>query len=163
MISKQLLKTASKIIEWLRFFCTCAVVLLHAVGGPSDGNAVISFQHGAYDTTRILFSEGLCRVAVPFFFLISGYLFFVRLEEWDKFVWFDKLKKRGKTLLAPYLIWNFIAICFSILKLYAKFIFKGEGYPDFTVWYNGIGGYEHSGTQGMEETPSIILFGIFEI
>ena len=142
----------SKTIEWLRFFCIGAVVLLHAVGLPLDGNEVISFRYGAYDTIRILFSEGLCRVAVPIFFLISGYLFFVRLEEWDKDVWFEKIKKRGKTLLVPYFLWNLIAICFSLLVLYLKFVLKGGDAPDIVAWYSRIGGlraFWDSGTGGL--------------
>lgn len=142
----------SKTIEWLRFFCVGAVVFIHAAGSPLEGNDVISFRYGAYDTIRILISEGLCRVAVPIFFLISGYLFFVRLEKWDKDVWFEKLKKRGKTLLVPYLLWNLIAICFSLLILYSNFILKGGDAPDLVAWYNRIGGlraFWDSGTGGL--------------
>ena len=130
----------SKTIEWLRFFCIAAVVLLHAVGLPLDGNEYISYRYGAYDTIRILFSEGLCRVAVPVFFLISGYLFFISLEQWNKDVWIDKLKKRCKTLLVPYLLWNLIAICYSLSILYPMFIFMGGEAPDILAWYNRIGG-----------------------
>ena len=99
----------SRSIDWLRFPCAAAVVLLHAFGQPLAGNDCISFRYGAYDTIRILFSEGLCRIAVPIFFFISGYLFFVRLEHWDTKAWVGKLKKRVKTLLVPYLLWNIIA------------------------------------------------------
>ena len=101
----------SKTIEWLRFFCIGLIVLLHAVGMPLEGKDAISYQNGAFDTIRILFSEGICRVAVPIFFLVSGYLFFVKLEEWNTNIWIDKLKKRVKTLLIPYVLWNLITIC----------------------------------------------------
>ena len=130
----------SKTIEWLRFFCIAAVVLQHAKGCPLDGNEVVSFRYGAYDTIRILFSDGLCRVAVPIFFLISGYLFFVRLEKWDKGIWLEKIKKRMRTLLVPYLLWNFIAIAFSLSILYLQFILKGGESPDIVAWYDGIDG-----------------------
>lgn len=130
----------SKAIEWLRFFCIGAVVLIHAARSQLNGDVAVSFRHGVYDTIRILFSEGLCRVAVPIFFLISGYLFFVRLEEWDKDIWTDKLKKRVRTLLIPYLLWNLIAICFSLLILYLKFIILGGDAPDIAAWYYKIGG-----------------------
>ena len=73
----------SKTIEWLRFFCAAAVVVLHSAGKPLEGNVVISCQYGAYDAIRILFSHGLCRVAVPLFFFISGYIFFVGLHTLD--------------------------------------------------------------------------------
>lgn len=69
----------SNTIEWLRYFCIGMVVLTHAVGSPLDGNDVISYHFGVYDTIRILFSEGLCRMVSPTLFIISGYLF---LLEW---------------------------------------------------------------------------------
>lgn len=130
----------SKTIEWLRFFCIGLIVLLHAVGMPLEGKDAISYQNGAFDTIRILFSEGICRVAVPIFFLVSGYLFFVKLEEWNTNIWIDKLKKRVKTLLIPYVLWNLITICFSLAMLYPKFILKGGEAPDLISWYDSIGG-----------------------
>lgn len=65
----------SGLIEWLRFFCVVCVVYLHA-GLPFDGQDLISCHHGLYDTLRIVISHGFCRIAVPTFFIISGYLFF---------------------------------------------------------------------------------------
>ena len=139
----------SQTIEWLRFFCIAAVVLLHAVDLPVDGSA-ITYHNGAYDSVQIMFSEGLCIVAVPIFFIISGYLFFVKLEEWDKKIWLDKMKKRAKTLLLPYLLWNLIAILFSLGMLYLRARMKG-GAPDIAAWYNGMGGLKafwDTGTAG---------------
>lgn len=131
----------SKTIEWLRFCCIGAVVLLHAVGDPLEGKEIISWQYGAYDTVRILFSEGLCRVAVPIFFLISGYLFFVKLEEWRTDIWADKLKRRVKTLLIPYVLWNLLSVVFAFAKLYLRFFLIGGDAPDLPAWYHdSIGG-----------------------
>lgn len=129
----------SKTIEWLRFFCIAAVVLLHALGKPLEGNDIIAYQYGVYDTVRILFSEGLCTVAVPIFFLISGYLFFVKLEEWNTDIWGGKLKRRAKTLLLPYFLWNLISIAFALAILYAKHYFTGCEAPNLTDWFSGYG------------------------
>ena len=41
-------------------------------------------------------------ICVPFFFIISGYLFF-RTFEWSKL--FDKYKSRLRTIFVPYIIW----------------------------------------------------------
>ena len=114
----------SRSIDQLRFPCAAAVVLLHALGQPLAGNDGISFRYGAYDATRILFSEGMCRVAVPIFFFISGYLFFVKLEQWNINVWVDKLRKRAKTLLVPYLLWNIIAFLLLVAIECGKLIIK---------------------------------------
>ena len=50
-------------------------------------------------------SQGLCRLAVPLFFVISGYLFFAGTD-WSMLEYAAKLKKRIKSLLIPYLFWN---------------------------------------------------------
>jgi surface polysaccharide O-acyltransferase-like enzyme len=49
-------------------------------------------------------------VAVPLFFLISGYLFFLGSWSWEKYV--GKLKRRFHTLLIPYLFWNLSVLAF---------------------------------------------------
>lgn len=130
----------SKTIEWLRFFCAAAVVVLHSAGKPLEGNAVISCQYGAYDTIRILFSHGLCRVAVPLFFFISGYLFFTGLEQWNTKVWVAKLKRRCRTLLVPYILWNIISVLFSLAMLYPKFMLHGGDAPSVAEWFRNLGG-----------------------
>ena len=130
----------SKTIEWLRFFCIGTVVLLHAFGKPLEGKEIISYHNGVYDSIRILFSQGFCTVAVPIFFLISGYLFFVKLEEWKTDVWVGKLKRRGKTLLLPYLLWNLISIVFALAILYLNYFFRGDAAPDVVDWFKSYGG-----------------------
>lgn len=130
----------SKTIEWLRFFCIAAVVLLHAFGKPLEGKEIIAYQNGAYDTIRILFSEGFCTVAVPIFFLISGYLFFVKLEEWNTDIWVGKLKRRAKTLLLPYFLWNLISIAFALSILYINYFAERGDAPDLVALFNSYGG-----------------------
>ena len=149
----------SKTIEWLRFFCIVVVVLLHAVGSPMDGREVISYHNGVYDTIRILFSEGFCRIAVPTFFLISGYLFFFKLEEWSTDIWFNKLKKRVRTLLIPYLLWNLIAIIVSLMLLLHNYVLGSGVLPGLIK----LAGLEHFGIRDMEDNQSIILCGLSEI
>ena len=78
---------------------------------------MISASGFAY-TLRILLSEGVCRIAVPAFFLISGYLFFANMKEWDGNVWIGKLKRRVHTLLIPYIIWNILGIAYVCLSPY---------------------------------------------
>ena len=95
----------SQLIDWLRFPLAAAVVLLHAGEhpiGPDD----VSF----YDTLRIALSHGICRIAVPVFFFFSGFLFFTHMDHWDTQVWLGKVKKRVRTLLLPYLLWNVITL-----------------------------------------------------
>ncbi|MBR0500105.1 MAG: acyltransferase [Bacteroidales bacterium] len=94
----------SRAIDFLRFPMAALVVLLHtaALG--------VGSTHPVYSTLCIVLGRGICRVAVPCFFLISGFLFFSQLEDkWNTDVWIGKIKKRIKTLLIPYLLWNIIA------------------------------------------------------
>lgn len=126
----------SRTIEWLRFFCAVLVVFIHAFGPK-----VASYKNGVYDTTRILISQGIGRVAVPIFFLISGYLFFLKLEKWNTQIWINKLKKRIHSLLIPYFIWNLIAILVSLYFYSAPWILKGGDPPDLVIWYNNIRGF----------------------
>ena len=93
----------SSTIEWLRFVMACMVVLLHA-----SGKGVLG--HDPFSYIRIVFAHGICRVAVPVFFVVSGYLFFTKLQIWDTPTWIEKVKKRIHSLLIPYIVWNTIAL-----------------------------------------------------
>lgn len=95
----------SRLIDWLRFPLAAAVVLLHAGESPIGPDDV-----SLYDTLRIALSHGICRIAVPVFFFFSGFLFFTHMNCWDTKVWLEKIKKRVRTLLLPYLLWNVIAL-----------------------------------------------------
>ena len=129
----------SKTIEWLRFYCAAAVVLIHASQSPIEGRTTISYENGLFDAVRIFFTFGICEVAVPLFFLISGYLFFRGLEVWNTSVWTDKLKKRAHSLLIPYLLWNVISILFAIILHFGKYLMKRGGRPGLLSYFESIG------------------------
>ncbi|MBQ5984357.1 MAG: acyltransferase family protein [Lachnospiraceae bacterium] len=131
---------SSRTIEWLRFFCVVLVVFVHAFGKPLQGLERVVWQNGFYDTVRISVSEGICVVAVPIFFFISGFLFFRGLEEWNTSVWIGKLKKRVRTLLVPYLIWNILSILVQFLSENRAALLWGA-FPDIGAWFQGIGGW----------------------
>lgn len=135
------LSIKSQSIEWLRFVCASAVVLLHAWFSPFDGRQFASFSDSAYDAVRIFFSQGCCRVAVPIFFFISGYLFFTHLQEWNTTVWREKIKRRVKSLLIPYVMWNIIAMLFDLFLQCRFWLLKGGPEPDFLTWFEKAGGW----------------------
>lgn len=100
-------------LEALRFPLVVLVVFIHAyeasvrfsdeVVGPIGDGAV-------FDYLRILISQCVARVAVPVFFLISGYLFaWEGGFSWERF--YEKIRSRVRTLLIPFLFWNFLAFC----------------------------------------------------
>lgn len=59
-----------------------------------------------YTLNQIL-SETFGRIGVPFFFMQSGYwMFRFDIQKADIKVWKGKLKKKIRTLIIPYLLWN---------------------------------------------------------
>lgn len=96
-------KIQSQTIDWLRFPMAVAVVMLH------HGVTLIPTATDPLRSVCILFEEGICRLAVPCFFFISGYLFFSKLQDWNWDIWKTKIKRRVHSLLIPYILWNIIA------------------------------------------------------
>lgn len=103
---------------------------------------------------RIFISQGLARAAVPVFFLASGYLFFKGIESWEWSIYRKKIKKRLKTLVFPYVLWNTIFIIWFGLSLYfsntdvlAEFFEKRGG----LLMYWNCNRYDY--------TPSINILG----
>ena len=70
-------------LNLLRFPLVVLVVFLHAYSstvGFSDGEIGVSHSMFIVDLVRNFVSRGVATIAVPVFFLMSGYLFFAGLE-----------------------------------------------------------------------------------
>lgn len=67
-----------------------------------------------------LFVHTLSDLAVPCFFLFSGFLFFFVKNEDEEFNILPKLKRRITSLIVPYLLWNIIAILLLWLQYCVK-------------------------------------------
>lgn len=111
----------SKTIDFLRFPLIVGVVLIHAHFSEVNINGVnVNILHGysfpIYDTISYLFSNLIARIAVPLFFLISGFLFYYRSENFSLSVYRHKLKNRGRSILVPYLFWNLVVILLFFLS-----------------------------------------------
>lgn len=126
----------SRTIDALRFPCAILVVLIHLFKPNPAGDV---FPYGFFRTLEIALSEGIARLAVPLFFLISGYLFFTKLQEWDWSVYAGKLKKRIRSLLIPYLLWVTLAILFDFLLAIIRNRYFGWGSPWGLLSSNGWG------------------------
>ena len=96
-------KIESQTINNLRFPLSILVVCIHASVVMEYAEQAVLFQYVCN-----FLSEGIARVAVPLFFSISGYLFFIKGYAIDKYT--SKLRKRVFTLLIPYIFWNAICI-----------------------------------------------------
>ena len=75
------------------------------------------YTEGAtYDILRFFetfIGDGLCLVAVPLFYAISGYLFFVKVPDGIRSI-FPKMRKRVRTLLIPYFLANTLTLLFYV-------------------------------------------------
>lgn len=109
------------VFDWLRFPLITGVVFIHCFGKPFDYGA-IDFAHLSgmdfYNLFRVSISQVLTHVCVPAFYLISGYLFFIGLEEWTWNAYLNKLKKRSKSLLVPFLIWNTLCVLLAVFSMF---------------------------------------------
>lgn len=102
----------SEVISTMRFPLIAMIVMFHLY--PPE--QTIATPYASYNIIATFFSaHGIARLAVPAFFLISGYFFFYHLKEWNKTVYAEKIRKRVSTLLIPYLLWNGIPILGIIL------------------------------------------------
>lgn len=90
-------------IYWLTFFFSILVVWIHSFNaelylGVTEPAARVNLLERAL-------GEGLGQIAVPGFFMVSSYLFY-RGFTWSGLL--PKWKSRLKSVLLPFLLWNFL-------------------------------------------------------
>ncbi|MDR1644697.1 MAG: acyltransferase, partial [Tannerellaceae bacterium] len=111
----------SQVIDFLRFPLIVGVIFIH------NSSAIVTIPNETFGNETFLplhyicsnlFSDVLGRIAVPLFFFISGFLFFLNIEKFNGKSYCNKLRTRTKTLLIPYLLWNLLATTiFSIIAV----------------------------------------------
>lgn len=119
----------SQSIDLLRFPLAIAVIFIHlspdVVNLQTAPFALLS-EEGLYNTTVIILSKVLAGCAVPAFFLISGFLFFLNfngcLGKWYQ----KKFNSRVKTLIIPYFAWNALVFISAILLKIRKVLLGYE-------------------------------------
>lgn len=115
-------KQLFSVFDTIRFPLVVMVVFIHCFGNPNEFVPLCEFKNinsdGLFTFIRILFSKVLPHIAVPTFFIMSSYLFFSSFNgTWDSYQWLYKVKKRIKSLLVPYLVWNIIPVLFYIFTV----------------------------------------------
>ncbi len=137
----------SQVIDYLRLPLMVGVVLIHCNlhNVVINGTQLVSSEHFLYNIIHHLLSEEIASVAVPLFFFFSGYLFFSSGLQFSRIEYINKLRRRGKTLLIPYLFWNIIVvILFLALQLFLPQLTSGANKPilDYTFldWINTMWG-----------------------
>ncbi len=113
------------------------VVFLHANNLNDytyEGSAF--FLSGYNKAFQIFIADGIARIAVPLFFLISGLLFFYKVDTFNRFVYFNKVKTRLRTLVVPYFLWSILGILFYFFLQslpYSQAYFKTTLIKDFNL------------------------------
>jgi fucose 4-O-acetylase-like acetyltransferase len=109
------------IISALRLPLIVLVTYAHSYGGVAEGYSVLGSGWDSYEVLKIVMSQTLVKVAMPTFFVMSGYLFFANVEKFNKEIYQQKIWRRIKTLLIPYIIWNLLMA--AKLKVFSLSIF----------------------------------------
>ncbi len=96
-------ETSAKLTN-MALFCACLVVFIHIVQEFPEGSPSWWCYH--------LLRDGLARIAVPFFFIASGYFLAgnTATSPWYK----REITKRIKSLFIPYLLWNTLHLVYFI-------------------------------------------------
>ena len=123
-----------KTLDLAKFVCAILIIIIHTAPFSSYSN-ILSF----------LFRNIVCVIAVPFFFLTSGFLAFKKLDSLSGEEKKSYIKKYLKRIAVMYLIWSAIYFVFvvikwtrgdfsiySVLEYIKDFFFEGS-YS--TIWY----------------------------
>ncbi|MFV0538056.1 MAG: acyltransferase family protein [Dysgonomonas sp.] len=105
----------SKKLRFLSFFLVILVVFIHNYFGNIPPTNTFSY---IFQTTL---SKGVCYVANPLFFIISGFLFFRKREVPSIKNYSEMLTKRLRTLAIPYLLTSLLVIIIYGLLGITKF------------------------------------------
>ena len=105
-------KTISQydVISALRLPLIVLVTYAHSYGGVTEGYSILDSGWDSYEVLKIVVSQTLVKMAMPTFFVMSGYLFFATVEKFNKEIYWQKIWRRIKTLLIPYIIWNLLMV-----------------------------------------------------
>lgn len=157
MSNKEIISLA---IDRLKFPLICGVVFIHnqLKGDISISGQSLSIPDASwYEAVINLFSYVIPCIAVPIFFIVSGYLFF-KEGTFNEKLYLTKIKKRFWSLLIPYVLWNTLCLLIFIFVripalhglfpnvsleevtlpkvLSGYWACEGNGFPfDFPLWY----------------------------
>lgn len=105
----------SRVVNVMRFPLVVLVVFIHVLGCIMQSANVPLEGMPLFNSFAYFFSQIVARTAVPLFFAISGFYFFHKVDSFSIKVYGNKVRKRIKTLLIPYIIWNLIVIVAYLL------------------------------------------------
>lgn len=104
-------KVFSSVVTSLRFPLMLMVLLIHTQPIPPE---TLGSDYNVYIYVATLIKEVFTRMAVPAFFVFSGYYAFKGKNLEQPSVYLSETSKRVWTLLIPYLLWNLVYILATI-------------------------------------------------
>jgi len=102
----------SRKLRVLNWFAILLVVWVHAFNFYPRylvPNTLVEGGFNVFSYVEYLISNGMARFVMPFFFAVSGFLFFFRTGA-DRPPFASKITRRIRTVAVPYLLWNCIGI-----------------------------------------------------
>jgi surface polysaccharide O-acyltransferase-like enzyme len=150
----------SKTIDFLRFPLALMVVFIH--NPLLEGINMQSINYSSftgfdfYTIVGTFLSLTLTHIAVPCFFMFSGFLFFCKITDFTPSLYTNKLKKRALTLLIPYILWCLVPIGMSFAKavlhdnligFWTKLTDKGflSIFWNYTSWHSAVNNFTNYG------------------
>lgn len=124
----------SQRLNILKFIFMAMVVFIHSEALP-----VLPYELEVPEYVSVcknIATYGICAIAVPGFFFVSGFLLFSK-----EFTWIENLKKKARSLLLPYFLINTFWILF----------FKGMQHFNATAPYFAGENYQVNGIRGLLE------------
>ena len=120
----------SKTIAAVRFPMAFLVVMIHGYFSKiviNGGKAEIDFSNYLFFPKVTLLVGEIASIAVPIFYILSGFLFFFKISEFNKECYITKIQKRVHSLLIPYLFWNLCAaLVFMLGQILVPNVFSGN-------------------------------------
>lgn len=106
MHSKVITRELSRRLSVMGFICTILVVMIHSTPRPMVGSC-------QWWIVEMIGRNGFSQVAVPYFFLVSGFLLAGHFCEdgWYK----REVHKRVLSLVVPYFVWIGISLCVNFM------------------------------------------------
>ena len=125
----------SKKIRFISFLSMILVVFLHSYNLGEEIIEKSSTEKGFVFFIQYFISQGIARIAVPIFFSISGYLFFLNKQTlFGGYIL--SLKKKTKSLVLPYLFWSIFGfLIFFLLQSLPQttMFFKNKHIIDYSL------------------------------
>ena len=93
----------SKKIKVLSFVAIYFVLVIHTAMPQAK-------EFVYFDFFQRFWGDYICRLYLPLFMSISGFLFYQNITDPSKQTWIEKYRRRFKSLFIPYVIWNVLFI-----------------------------------------------------